>query len=234
MTLRAAARLIITIGRRLWEQGLLAAAEGNISILLDNHRILTTPSGVSKGLLEPRMLILVDRQGLPLRKGRAKPSSEIRLHLKAYDLRPDIRCVIHAHPPYATAFAAARIPLDIPFLPEAVQVLGAVRVAPYATPSTDKVPASAEPFIRTSDAVLLANHGALALGTDPLAACHRMETLEQTAKILWLSLALGGPSPLPQDEVRRLLHLRKTYGLSGPLDTAFRKPQGRSSSRRPK
>jgi L-fuculose-phosphate aldolase len=122
---------------------------------------------------------------------------------------------VHAHPPYATAFAVAGIPLDRNVLPEAVLTLGAVPLAPYGTPSTDEIPASIAPFVGESDVVLLSNHGALSFGPDLLAAYHRMETLEHTAFILYLSMGLGRVRTLPRAQVKKLMELREKLGIRG-------------------
>jgi L-fuculose-phosphate aldolase len=213
---RRAAGEIVEIGRRMWIKGWVASNDGNVSIRLKDRGFLATPTGVSKGFLKPSMLVRLDEEGAA-RPGRAclRPSSEIKMHLEVYRRRPDVGAVVHAHPPYATAFAVAGIPLDRCVLPEAVLTLGSVPVAPYGTPSTDEIPRSIAPFIDESDVILLANHGALSFGTDLLTAYHRMETLEHTASIVHLAMGLGRVRTIPKAQVKKLMELREKLGISG-------------------
>jgi L-fuculose-phosphate aldolase len=213
---RKAAKEIVEIGRRMWIKGWVASNDGNISVRLKDGGILATPTGVSKGFLAPTMLVRLDAKGAarPSRTGH-HPSSEIRMHMEVYRRRPDIGAVLHAHPPYATAFAVAGIPLDKCVLPEAVLTLGAVEVAPYGTPSTDEIPESIAPLLERSDVVLLANHGALTFGTDLLTAYHRMETLEHTATITHLAMGLGRVKTIPKAQVKKLMELREKLGIQG-------------------
>jgi L-fuculose-phosphate aldolase len=180
---------IIEIGRRIWVRGFVASNDGNISVRLNDDEILTTPHGVSKGFMTTDMIIKCDRSAKVLSGNKEyHPSSELKMHLDVYKERPDIRSVVHAHPQYATSFAVAGIPLNKCVLPEAIIVIGAVPIAPYGLPSTMEIPDRARPFIRTSDAILLENHGALTLGTSLLDAYHKMETLEHTASIVWKAI----------------------------------------------
>ncbi|NLW17298.1 MAG: class II aldolase/adducin family protein [Firmicutes bacterium] len=182
-------------GRRLYEQGFAAANDGNISARLDENRIITTPTGVSKGELTPEMLVLVDTTGKVL-AGEGRPSSELPLHLRVYTRRPDVGAVVHAHPPYATSFAVSGRPLNEPLIAEAIVHVGPVALAPYATPGTEEVPDSIEPYIMNHNALLLANHGALTLGPDIKTAQFRMESLEFYAKVTAISHQIGTPRPL--------------------------------------
>ncbi|MBN2201549.1 class II aldolase/adducin family protein [bacterium] len=207
---------IIEVGRRMWIKGWVASNDGNISIRLKGGGFLATATGVSKGFLTPAMLVRLDRNGRPAPgRNRHRPSSEIRMHLEVYRRRPDIGAVVHGHPPYATAFAVAGIPLDRNILPEAVLTLGAVEVAPYGTPSTDEIPDAIAPLIECSDVVLLANHGALAFGADLLTAYHRMETLEHTATITHLAMGLGRVKTIPKAQMKKLMELREKLGIQG-------------------
>ena len=146
------------------------------------------------------------------------------MHLDVYNERPDIRSVVHAHPPYATSFAVAGIPLDKCVLPEAILVIGSVPIAPYGLPSTMEIPERARPFIRESDAILLENHGALTLGSDLMNAYHKMETLEHTASIVWKAVQLGNVNVMNQEERDRLLGLRDQYGIQGRVAACDVKP----------
>lgn len=196
-------RAICWAGRRLYEQGFAAANDGNISARLADGSILTTPTGVSKGELTPDLLVRVDQQGQIL-EGSLRPSSELALHLRAYACRTDVSAVVHAHPPYATSFAVIGRPLDKPLIAEAIVHLGPVALAPYATPGTEELPDSVEPFLPEHNAILLANHGAVTLGNDLKTAQFRMESLEFYAKITALSHQLGVPRRLTSEQVARL------------------------------
>jgi L-fuculose-phosphate aldolase len=210
--------LIIEIGRRLWVRGYVASNDGNISVKINDNEILTTPHGVSKGFMTAEMIIRVDKTGKVL-SGDSKyyPSSELKMHLEAYKERPDIKSVVHAHPPYATSFAVAGIPLNKCVLPEAVIVLGAVPLAKYGLPSTSELVDTLREHLKTSDAVLMANHGAVALGTDLLRAYYLMETLEHTASIVWKAIQLGNVNVLPEHERDLLMDLRKKMNMQGPV-----------------
>lgn len=208
---------IVEVGKRLWTRGYVASNDGNISVRLGDDRLLVTPASVSKGFMTPDMMVVTDLEGqvVEAASGR-RPSSEILMHLMAYRHRPDVRAVVHAHPPLATGFAVAGVPLDRAVLAEVVTTLGAIPIADYATPSTPALPASVEPYVRTHDAVLLANHGALALGADLFAAYYKMETIEHFARISLTARLLGREHLLPREEVDRLQQLRDRYGIASP------------------
>src|SRR5687767_5655256 len=208
---------IVEVGRRLWTRGFVASNDGNISVRLPGGRLLMTPTGVSKGFMSPDMMVITDLDGRLLAGDPArKASSEILMHLVAYRHRPDVNAVVHAHPPLATGFAVAGIPLDRAVLAEVVTTLGSIPIAEYGTPSTPELPASVEPFVRTHDALLLANHGALALGKDVFAAYYKMETIEHFAKISLVTRQLGRENLLSREEVQRLQDLRGNYGIKAP------------------
>ncbi|WP_371371648.1 class II aldolase/adducin family protein [Sporomusa aerivorans] len=207
---------VCQLGRRMYDSGFVAANDGNISVRLNEREILTTPTGVSKGFMTPEMLITVDTAGNVLTaNGDWRPSSELKMHLKVYKERPDVTAVVHAHPPYATTFAIARKPLNQPLVAEAVVSLGCVPVAAYATPSTSEIPASIEPYLQDFDAVLLANHGALAWGCDLVTAYHKLESVEFYAKLTFLSTQLGQPVELAKEQIETLYTIREKMGLTG-------------------
>ena len=209
-------RLIVEIGRRIWTRGYVAANDGNITVMLNEKELLTTPTGVSKGFMTEDMIIKVDLNGKMISgNSKYRPSSEVKMHLDVYKERPDIKSVVHAHPPYATAFAVAGIPLNKCVLPEAILVIGAVPIAPYGLPSTMEIPDKIRPFIQNSDAILLENHGALTLGSDLMNAYHKMETLEHTASIVWKAMQMGNVQVLPDVERDRLLDLKEYYKIQG-------------------
>jgi L-fuculose-phosphate aldolase len=206
---------ILDVGRRLHEKGLITAAEGNISVR-DGERIYVTAGGVSKGRLTPEQVVITDLDGRVL-EGRSRVSSELPMHVAVYRARPDARAIVHAHPPTATAFAVAHIPLDRPILAEAVLLLGPVPVVPYAPPSTPDLASVVATAALTAQALLLANHGALALGESLARAHERMETLEHLARVTLLARLLGGDKPLAPAEVERLLALPTApYVARGP------------------
>lgn len=208
---------IVEVGRRLWVRGYTASNDGNISVRLDEHRLLMTPASVCKGFMTPDMMVITDLAGrvLSAAPGR-KPSSEVLMHLVVYRHRPDVGAVVHAHPPTATGFAVAGIALDRAVLAEVVTTLGSIPLADYGTPSTEELPSTVEPFVRAHDALLLANHGALALGKDLFAAYYKMETIEHFARISFVARQLGREHVLSRNEVERLQSLRGSYGIASP------------------
>jgi L-fuculose-phosphate aldolase len=206
---------IVEAGRRLWERGYVASNDGNISVRLDEHRLITTPKSVSKGFMTPDMMVITDLDGKKI-AGERDPSSELKMHLEVYRNRPDARAVVHAHPPTATGFAVAGIPLDRAVLAEVITTLGSIPIAEYATPSTEELPAVVRKYVKAHDGLLLANHGALALAGDVMSAYYRMETIEHFAKISLVARTLGREQLLSRDEVERLQGLRGMYGIASP------------------
>jgi len=227
-------QMICDIGKRIWTRGYVAANDGNITVKINDKEVLTTPTGVSKGFMTPEMIIKVDMSGKVLSNNpKYKPSSEVKMHIEVYQQRPDVRSVIHAHPPYSTSFAVAGIPLNKCVLPEAILVLGAVPIAKYGLPSTKEIPDAIRPHIQHSDAVLLENHGTLTLGPDLISAYHRMETLEHTAHIVFLARQLGNVNVLPQKEVNRLMDLREKFNIPGKIAVCEASPsKGESVSKK--
>jgi len=209
---------IIEIGKRMWTRGYIAANDGNISVRMSDGSILITAAGVSKGFLEPEMILQVDINGkLVHPNSKYLPSSETKMHLEAYKLRSDIKAIVHAHPPYATSFASSGIPLDQPLLPESVMTLGKVMIAEFAIPSTDEVPQSISELIKTSDVMLLSNHGALSAGIDLFSAYNKMEVLEHSAHITFNSMQLGKMNLITEEKKKILIDLRKKFNFSGRI-----------------
>ncbi len=206
---------IIQVGRRMYERGFVASNDGNVSIRVSDDRVVVTPTGISKGFMAKGDLVLVDMKGEKT-SGKRQPTSEIKMHLKAYELRNDIQAVVHAHPPYATGFAVAGIPLAQCVLPEVILTIGSVPLAQYATPSTDEVAESIAQVVTKCDAFLLKNHGVMTVGGDVLNAYHKLETVEHFAKIAFVARHLGRISPLAHDEVMKLLAVREKLGIKGP------------------
>lgn len=216
MTIEEQKQQICEIGHRIWQLGWVAANDGNISVKLDDNHYLATPTGVSKSFLTPDMIILVDGEGKIL-DGNTKyrPSSEFPMHLRCYKDRPDVKAVVHAHPPTATGFAIANIPLDGYTMPEAIITLGAVPIAKYGTPSTNEVPEGVAEWLPEHDAMLLQNHGALSVGCDLITAYYRMECLELFAKSTLVARQLGGEKELTMEQIQACIDLRKKFNTPG-------------------
>jgi L-fuculose-phosphate aldolase len=206
---------IVELGRRLWARGFVASNDGNISVRLDETRLITTPKSVSKGFMTPDMMVITDLAGQKI-AGEREPSSELKMHLEVYRNLPDARAVVHAHPPTATGFAYAGIALDRAVLAEVITTLGSIPIAEYATPSTEELPAAVRKYVKAHDGLLLANHGALALAGDVMSAYYRMETIEHFAKISLVARQLGREQVLSREEVERLQGLRGMYGIASP------------------
>ena len=211
MTFQEEREAVCRVGKLLYDRGYVAANDGNISVKVAENRLLITPSGVSKGRMTPEMLLVTDMDGIVI-EGDRHPSSEGKMHLEVYRGRPDVNAVVHAHPPVSTAFAVCRRGLEAPYLSELVVGLGRVPCTPsFAMLSTGEVPESVRPYLAEHNALLLANHGALAWGGDLWEAFDRLETVEHTAKILLNAQLLGGGVPLTEAEVERLQGLRGMY-----------------------
>jgi L-fuculose-phosphate aldolase len=208
---------ICEVGRRLWWRGFVASNDGNISVRTGPDRLLMTPTSVSKGFMTPDMMVVTDLEGTLVSgaPGR-KPSSEILMHLVAYQERQDVGAVVHAHPPLSTGFAVAGIPLDRAVLAEVVTTLGSIPIADYGTPSTTELADTVRPYVKSHDGLLLANHGALALGKDLFSAYYKMETIEHFAQISLVARQLGRENLLSREEVGRLQDLRGRYGIAAP------------------
>jgi L-fuculose-phosphate aldolase len=232
---------IVEVGRRMYARGYTASNDGNISVRLDAGRLLMTPKSVCKGFMAPEMMCITDLDGRKL-QGERDPSSEALMHLEVYRQRPDVQAVVHAHPPIATGFAVAGIPLDRPVLAEVLTTLGSVPIAEYATPSTKELPEAVRKYIKAHDGMLLANHGALTVGGDLFSAYYKMETIEHFARISLVARLLGRENLIAREEVTRLQGLRGTYGIQAPAPicptrSACSKPAIRRcarSSRRPR
>jgi L-fuculose-phosphate aldolase len=206
---------IVEAGRRLYARAYVASNDGNITARLDDERLITTPKGVSKGFMTPDMMVVVDTQGRKI-AGDRDASSELPMHLEIYRSRPDVKAVVHAHPPLATGFAVAGIPLTRAVLAEVITTLGSIPIAEYGTPSTAELPAAVRKYIKAHDGLLLANHGAVTCGPDVMSAYYKMETIEHFAKISLVARLLGREHLISRGEVERLQELRGTYGIAAP------------------
>jgi len=206
---------IVEVGRRMYARGYTASNDGNISVRHGDDRLLMTPKNVCKGFMTPDMMCITDLEGRKI-QGDRDPSSEMLMHLEVYRQRPDVRAVVHAHPPTATGFAVAGIALDRAVLAEVLTTLGSIPIAAYATPSTSELPEAVRKYVRAHDGMLLANHGALTLGPDVYAAYYKMETIEHFAKISLVARLLGRENLIAREEVDRLQGLRDSYGIKAP------------------
>jgi L-fuculose-phosphate aldolase len=223
---------ICEIGKRIYNRGMVASNDGNISVKISDNEFLCTPTGVSKGFMTPEYICKVDANGKVIQANPGfKPSSEIKMHMRVYKERPDVKSVVHAHPMYATSFAIAGIPLTEPIMPEAVIALGCVPIAEYGTPSTEEIPDAVSKYLQYYDAVLLANHGALAFSDSLLNAYHKMESVEFYAQLLYQAKVLGGPKQLSEEQVQRLYEIRRQFGLKGkhPADICPNAKAGKPS-----
>ena len=213
MSEKKAKKAILDIGQRMYVRNFVAANDGNISIRTGENEVWATPTGVSKGFMKKKMLVKVDLEGNVL-EGTKKPSSELKMHLRAYQENPELLSVCHAHPPICTCFAIAGIPLDVPVLAEAVITLGDVPVAPYAERGSKEVPAVIAPSCHTHNGVLLANHGAVTWAEDPYSAYYRLESMEYYANILMITgKILKEQNTLTEEQVERLLAMREKFGI---------------------
>src|SRR6266571_9462158 len=201
---------IVYFGRMLHECGFVAATDGNLSVRLDSRRILVTPTSISKGRMRPSDLVIVDTEGRQL-SGRRDVSSEIGMHLLIYKLRPDVKGIVHAHPPTATGFAASGRALTQPLVCEVVIGLGCIPLAKYGTPGTPELTDALEPLVPQYDAILMSNHGVVAYGDDLNHAYMKMETVEHFAQIALVTHLLGRQQPLGSEELEKLLLARSKY-----------------------
>ncbi len=201
-------------GRMLHQQSFVAATDGNLSVRLDRDRVMVTPSGRSKGMMDPDEMVIVDMKGRKL-SGAGKPSSEIIMHLTIYKMRPDVGSVVHAHPCTATAFASSGMALDEPLCSEIVITLGEVPLAPYAVTGSQELSESLKPFIPSHNAILMANHGVVTYGEDLRQAYLRMEAVEHYAKIVLAARQLGSTQPLNAKQLEELEEARSRYTRNG-------------------
>lgn len=203
-------RELVKFGKRLYDQGFVAATDGNLSVRLDKWNIAITPTGFSKGDMKPADMVVVDLCGTKI-SGNHNPSSELEMHLTIYRMRPDVAAVVHAHPCTATAFASTGRALDEPLCSEAVITLGSVPLAPYATPGTEQLSRSLEPFLENHDAILMANHGVVTYAKELSRAYMKMEAVEHYARIVLAVRQLGAANVLTLDDRKKLIEMRSKY-----------------------
>jgi len=184
-------REIASFGKMLHERGYVAAMDGNLSVRLDERRILATPTAMSKSMMRPADMVIVD--------------------LLIYKLRPDVQGIVHAHPPTATGFAAAGIALNQPLVCEVVIGLGSIPLAKYGTPGTPELTAALEPLIPQFDAILMSNHGVVTYADTLHHAYMKMETVEHFSQIALVTHLLGRQQPLGHEELEKLMLARSKY-----------------------
>jgi L-fuculose-phosphate aldolase len=210
---QTARREIVRVGQLMYERSYVVSSDGNISVRLDDNRVVATPTMTCKGRMTEEACAVTDLSGRPLSDRKA--SSELAMHLLIYRERPDVKAVCHAHPPHGTAFAVAGLAIDQPILSEVILTLGCVPLASYGTPSTDELTDAMRPLVKHHNALLMANHGAVAYGADLWQAFDRLETLEHTARIAILARILGGSRNLPPDAIEKLINVREAAGYLG-------------------
>lgn len=205
---------ICKIGELCYSRGTLAAADGNISARMKDGSVLVTPTGSMKAFMTPYQIAKLDKNFQASDTG-PKPSSEIGIHKVAYDERPDVQAIVHAHPPHAVALTIAGIDMQLPVIPEIIVTLGGIPTAPYGLPGGPELPETIREIIRCSDTVVMKNHGSVTLGANLMDAFKKLDQLEHTARILWLAHTVkGGLEPLPEIEVQKLLDSRAALGLT--------------------
>lgn len=207
-------KAICEIGRRMWQRNYVAATDGNISVRLGPDRYLCTPSGVSKGFMEPNDLVIADGKGKKL-SGGGKVTSEFTTHLAAYEERPDVHAVVHAHPPKAIGFSLAGVSLADCILPEVIYSIGGIPTTAYATPATIEGSEVLREYIRQCDAVLLDRHGSVTVGVNVLDAYLKLEKLEHACESLLVAHTLGHVRRLGSEEISKLQQVRESYGVTG-------------------
>ncbi len=219
---KQAIRDILEVGRRMYARGFANANDGNISARVGENEVIATPSGVSKGFMTEEMLVRTDLDGNRI-AGKMKPSSELKMHLAIYKNNPEVGGIVHSHPPIATSFASAGIPLDTAYLQETAVLLGVIPVAPYAMPGSQALADSVVPFCRDYNGVLLEHHGATAWAADVIHAFYRLESIEYNAQIAMNLRMMGLERPLTNTQIAELLTLRPSWGV-----TAGGVPKGRN------
>jgi L-fuculose-phosphate aldolase len=231
-------REMVLFGQMLHQRGYVAATDGNLSIRLDERRIMVTPTGMSKSMLRAADMVVVDLEGRWL-AGKRHVSSELGMHLLIYNLRPDVQGIVHAHPPTATGFAAAGLPLNQPLVCEVVIGLGSIPLAKYGTPGTPELADALAPLVPQYDAILMSNHGVVAYADTLHHAYMKMETVEHFAQIALVTHLLGRQQPLEGEDLEKLKLARTKYKIASsavPLPCSIvagnRRPEARITSLR--
>ena len=205
-------KAICEIGALAYQRNFIVAADGNISARVPDGTILITPTGAMKGFLSPQNIAHIDMTGEPVDDG-PRASSERGIHIVAYEERPEMKAVVHAHPPHAVAMTIAGIDLQTPFIPEIIVTLGGIPTVPFGTPGTHELGDSIRETLRCSDTVLMTHHGSVTLGTNLLDAYNKLDMVAHTAKILYLAHSVGNAQPLAREHVKKLLDTRDQLGI---------------------
>ena len=206
-------KALCEIGKLCYSRGLIVGADGNISTKASDGTLFITPAGAMKGFLEPHHIAHIDMEGRVLDNG-PKCSTETGIHLVCYQERPEIKAMVHAHPPHAVALTIADIDMQLPIIPEIVVTIGGIPTAPFGTPGTPELPESIRELIGCSDVVIMKNHGSVTVGSNLMDAFKKLDMVEHTARILWLAhMAKGGLEPLPPESVAKLLATRELLGI---------------------
>lgn len=200
------------VGRRIWMRGYVASNDGNLSYRIDDNRVIATPTLISKGFMKPEDMVIIDMDGKQI-GGFRKPTSELKFHLNIYKKRPDVRSVVHCHPPHATAFCVARCQLPKCILPEVEIFLGQIPIAPYATPGSVEFAKSIDPYIKDHSTFLLANHGTISFGADIFDAYYKTETVDQYCRILILASQIGDWKTLDFKSMSELFKIKEKLGI---------------------
>ena len=200
------------IGKLCYARNYIVGADGNLSARMSDGTILVTPAGAMKGFLEPAHLAHIDMSGEPVDDG-PRASTERGIHIVAYEERPEMKAVVHAHPPHAVAMTIAGIDLQAPIIPEVVVTIGGIPTAPFATPGTSELGDSIRNILKCSDTVMMTHHGSVTIGTNLLDAYKKLDMIEHTARILWMAHAVGHVKPLDPERVRMLLETRAQLGI---------------------
>lgn len=212
-------RDLTDIARRVYDRGLVAGTDGNISARIHGDTFLISPSGSCLGMLEPHDFVLIDKAGRAI-GGRGKPSSERWMHLAAYAERPDIDAAIHAHPPTVVAFTVAGLSMSQCALPEVILSFGQVPVTSYATPATEEGAVVIRDLIKRYDALVLDRHGSITVGKTLVEAFCKLEKLEHGAHVMMMAHQLGATRDLPPEEIAKLAALREQLGLGKATDVS--------------
>jgi len=206
---------ICEIGRRVYNKGFAAANDGNISYRIGENEVLCSPTMICKGFMKPEDICMVDLDGGQL-AGIKKRTSEILLHLTIMKHRPDVKAVVHCHPPHATAFAVAREAIPQCVLPEIEVFMGEVPLAPYETPGGQEFADTVVPFLKATNTIILTNHGTVSFGKTLEEAYWKTEILDAYCRILILAKELGGITYLNEQKSRELLGLKQKLGFDDP------------------
>ena len=206
---------ICEIGRRVYNKGFAAANDGNISIRVGENEVLCSPTMICKGFMTPDDICAVDMEGVQI-AGKRKRTSEVLLHLEIMKARPDVKAVVHCHPPHATAFAVAREAIPQCVLPEVEVFMGEVPLAPYETPGGHEFAETVVPFLKATNTIILTNHGTVSFGKTLEEAYWKTEILDAYCRILILAKQIGGITYLDERKSRELIDLKKRLGFDDP------------------